>query len=51
MLANRLVWGEVLSFFYKTLPLLLLDDWAWILVTGFEYVCSHRDEMLFRKRK
>ena len=31
--------------------MLLLDDWAWILVTGFEYVCSHRDEMLLRKRK
>ncbi len=28
-----------------------VQDIMKLLETGFEYVCSHKDEMLFRKRK
>jgi hypothetical protein len=28
-----------------------VQDARKLLETGFEYVCSHKDEMLFRKRK
>jgi 2-keto-3-deoxy-L-rhamnonate aldolase RhmA len=28
-----------------------VQDARKLLETGFEYVCTHKDEMLFRKRK
>jgi len=28
-----------------------MDEAKKLIEAGFEYVCSHKDEMLFRKRK
>jgi hypothetical protein len=36
---------------YRTAVANNVQDARKLLETGFDYVCSHKDEMLFRKRK
>ena len=54
-IANTLIYTQLVEFEdddrYCTAVANNVQDARKLLETGFEYVCSHEDEMLFRKRK
>jgi len=54
-IANTLIYTQLVEFEdddkYCTAVANNVQDARKLLETGFEYVCSHKDEMLFRKRK
>jgi integrase len=54
-IANTLIYTQLVEFEdddkYCTAVANNVKDARKLLETGFEYVCSHKDEMLFRKRK
>jgi integrase len=54
-IANTLIYTQLVEFEdddkYCTAVADNVEDARKLLETGFEYVCSHKDEMLFRKRK
>ena len=54
-IANTLICTQLVEFEdgdkYCTAVASNVQDARRLLETGFEYVCSHKDEMLFRKRK
>jgi len=54
-IANTLIYTQLVEFEdddkYCTAVASNVQDARKLLETGFEYVCSHKDEMLFRKRK
>jgi integrase len=54
-IANTLIYTQLVEFEeddkYCTAIANNIEDARQLLETGFEYVCTHKDEMLFRKRK
>ena len=54
-IANTLIYTQLVEFEeddkYCTAIADNVEEARKLLETGFEYVCTHKDEMLFRKRK
>jgi hypothetical protein len=53
-IANTLIYTQLVEFEsdeYCSAVANNVDEAKKLIEAGFEYVCSHKDEMLFRKRK